>query len=65
VKAFELSQALADKWVTTDSDAKRNILEILCLNLTLDAVTLVPAWRKPFDVLANGLVLIDGDPKGI
>jgi hypothetical protein len=26
------------------------------LNFTLDGVTLVPEWRKPFDVLAEGLV---------
>ena len=55
VKAFELSQTLAEKWVNADIRAKRQILEILCLNFSLVDVTLVPEWRKPFDVLAEGL----------
>ena len=56
LKAFELSQTLKDKWLTADYRAKRRILEIVCLNFTLVDVTLVPVWRKPFDVLAEGLV---------
>ncbi len=55
-RAFELSQSLTDKWVTADHGAKRHILEIVCLNFRLDDVTLVPTMRKPFDVLAEGLV---------
>jgi site-specific DNA recombinase len=55
VKAFELSQSLMDKWVTADYAAKRRILEIVCLNFSLNDVTLCPIWRKPFDVLAEGL----------
>ena len=35
--------------------AKRRILEVVCLNFTLDGVTLVPEMRKPFDVFAEGL----------
>jgi site-specific DNA recombinase len=58
IKAFELSQSLRERWVTADYSAKRRILEILCLNFSLDDVTLVPEWRKPFDLLAKGL-----DPK--
>ena len=56
VKAFELSQTLKEKWVNADHRAKRQILEILCLNFFLDGATLVPVWRKPFDMLAEGLV---------
>ena len=55
-KVFELSQTLRQQWLTADYDAKRRILEIVCLNCTLDGVTLVPQIRKPFDVLAEGLV---------
>ena len=55
IKAFELSQTLCSRWVAADYDVKRRILEILCLNLTLDDVSIVPEWRKPFDVLAKGL----------
>lgn len=57
VKAFELSQNLVAKWDRADFDAKRRLLEIICLNLTLDGVTLCPEWRKPFDLLAEGLPL--------
>jgi hypothetical protein len=43
VKAFELSQALKNKWIAADHATKRRILE---------GKTLVPTLRKPFDVLA-------------
>jgi len=56
VKAFELSQSLREKWLTAVYSAKRRLLEIICLNWTLDDVSLVPTMRKPFDLLAKGLV---------
>ena len=56
VKAFELSQSLRQKWLTADYAAKRCLLEIICLNYTLDDVSLVPTMRKPFDLLTKGLV---------
>ena len=59
VKAFELSQSLREKWLTANYDAKRRLLEILCLNWTLDDVSLVPTMRKPFDLLVKGLVSKD------
>ena len=55
-KVFELSQTLRSQWLTADYAAKRRILEIVFLNCSLDGVTLVPTMRKPFDVLAEGLV---------
>lgn len=57
IKAFELSQNLIAKWDRADFDAKRRLLEIVCLNLTLVDVTLSPEWRKPFDLLVEGLPL--------
>ena len=54
-KAFELSQSLADKWVKADVAAKRQLLQIVCLNFSLDGATLVTELRKPFDILAEGL----------
>jgi hypothetical protein len=54
-KAFELSQSLAERWVNADYSAKRQILEIMCLNFWLNGVSLVVEWRKPFDVLVEGL----------
>lgn len=59
VKAFELSQTLREKWLSADYAAKRQILEIVCLNIRLDDTTLVPEIRKPFDVLVEGLNLHD------
>ncbi|MEZ6041894.1 MAG: hypothetical protein R3C20_15425 [Planctomycetaceae bacterium] len=55
-KVFELSQTLKQQWLTADYTAKRRLLEIVFLNCTLDDVTLCPTIRKPFDVLAEGLV---------
>ena len=59
VKAFELSQSLREKWFGADYAAKRRILEITCLNFSLEGATLVPTMRKPFDLLAKGLVSKD------
>ena len=55
-KVLELSQTLRQQWLTADYSAKRRILEIVLLNCRLDDVNLVPQIRKPFDVLAEGLV---------
>jgi len=55
-KVFELSQTLRQQWLTADYAAKRRILEIILSNCTLVDATLVPVIRKPFDVLAEGLV---------
>ena len=55
-KVFELSQTLKQQWLTADYVTKRRLLEIVCLNCVLDGVTLCPEMRKPFDVLAKGLL---------
>lgn len=55
VKVFELSQSLTSKWLAADIAEKRLLLEMICLNWTLDGVNLVPQMRKPFDVLVEGL----------
>lgn len=59
IKAFELSKNVRAKWFAADWAAKRRILEIVCLNWKLDGVSLVPEWRKPFDLLAEGLLKKD------
>jgi site-specific DNA recombinase len=59
LKVFELSQSLKDKWLTAESQEKRQLLEIICLNLTLKEEKLDFSMRKPFDVLAKGLVSPD------
>ena len=59
LKVFELSQTLQQQWLTADLAAKRRILDIVCLNCTLDGVSLCATMTKPFDVLlkqaSNGL----------
>jgi hypothetical protein len=42
-----------------DVEPPEQILEIVCLNLTLDGVRFVPEVRKPFDVLVEGLSLAE------
>ncbi|XAM00824.1 hypothetical protein OT109_05435 [Phycisphaeraceae bacterium D3-23] len=54
-KAFELSQTLEVKWVDGDYGAKRQILEIVCSNLSLDGVTLCYTIKTPFgDPVCSG-----------
>jgi hypothetical protein len=55
VKVFELSQRLDTSWVTADYAAKRRILNIICLTFSLVDVSLVPTWRRPFGLVAEGL----------
>ncbi|MGA2230855.1 MAG: recombinase family protein [Tepidisphaeraceae bacterium] len=57
IKSFELSQSLVEKWLVADYAAKRQLLEIVFLNFKLDDVTLCYEMRKPFDVLAKGLLV--------
>jgi site-specific DNA recombinase len=56
-RVFELSQTLTERWLTADYAEKRKILEIVWLNCRLVGASLCPVIRKPFDVLAEGLVL--------
>ena len=57
IRVFELSQALVQKWVSADYAAKRQLLEIVFSNFTLDGATLCYDVRKPFEVLIEGLEL--------
>jgi site-specific DNA recombinase len=57
VKAFELSQTLKQQWLISGYSSKRRILEIILSNRELKDATLCPTIRKPFDVLAEGLLL--------
>ncbi len=58
-RVFELSQSLQEQWLSADYASKRRILEIVLLNCRLDGASLYPTIRKPFDVLAEGLVVQD------
>ena len=56
-KTFELSQRLEEKWLSSGSAEMHQILEMLELNWKLDGVSLVAELRKPFDLMAEGLLL--------
>lgn len=60
VKVFELSQSLRTKWDTANYEAKRRILEIICLNFSLEGATLCYTMRKPFEILSEGLSVQSG-----
>ncbi len=60
LKAFELSQTLPERFVTFNPHKKRQLLQTTCLNLTFDGVSVVPEYRKPFDILAEGLSVQSG-----
>lgn len=53
---FELTQHLAEKWDAAGVPERRQILQILALNWTLEGRTLLPSLRMPFDLLADGLL---------
>lgn len=57
IKAFELSQSLSSRWFRADHAEKRRIMEIVCLNFLLDGVSLCPIWRKPFEIVSEGLLV--------
>jgi hypothetical protein len=57
-RVFELLQPLTERWVTEGYSAKQKIHRIAWLNLTLDDSTLCYERRKPFNILACGLLLL-------
>ncbi len=60
LNVFEWSQQAADVWRRSNDEVRRDILEAVSLNRTLTNVTLCTEKRKPFDALAEKLVLQDG-----
>ena len=59
VALFDWSQRAADHWLGSNDLVRRQILDSVCLNRTLGDTSLVATKRKPFDVLAEGLVSKD------
>jgi len=53
------SQTLRQQWLIVEHAAQRRIHKIVILNCRLDDTTLVPTMRKPFGVLAEGLLVRD------
>jgi hypothetical protein len=56
LKSLELSQTLPDVWLTAEVRAKRHLLATVCLNSPFEGANNFPAIRKPFDVLAEGII---------
>lgn len=56
VNLFDWTQKAADVWRDSNNAVRWQILDSICLNRTVGDVTLVPTMRKPFDVLAEGLI---------
>ncbi len=54
---FDFAQHAADVWRGSNSAPRREILDAVSLNRTLSDATLCIQKRKPFDLLAGGLVL--------
>jgi flagellar biosynthesis/type III secretory pathway ATPase len=57
LKLFDLSQNLVELWLGSNIAARREILDLLCLNRTLSDVSLDLVKRKPFDAIAKRPVL--------
>jgi hypothetical protein len=57
LEVFELSQNLTDRWLTANYATKRQILDIVFSNCRLDGVSLSYEMRKPFALLAEGLLV--------
>jgi hypothetical protein len=54
---FDWSQKAADIWRGSNTTARRQILDSICLNRQVSDVTLVTAKRKPFDFFVERLPL--------
>jgi len=53
---FDFSQQAAEKWQPSDFSTRRQILDCVSSDRALSDVSLVLTKRKPFDVLAQGLL---------
>ena len=54
LKVFELTQDLANTYVSKNPAGRRRILDALCLNIRLEGVNLNPTYTYPFDLIAEG-----------
>ena len=55
IKILELTQKAYSTYLEQNNTGKRNLLNILLSNCTLNDGNLYPTYRKPFDLLAKGL----------
>lgn len=62
VAVFDFSQEAAETWQRSTWPVRRQILSSLSLNRTLSDTSLCVTKRKPFDLLAEGLLF--GENRG-
>lgn len=55
-QTIELSYQLDRLYLNANFSQKRKLLRTVLSNCTLDGVTLTPTYRKPFDLIAKGVV---------
>ena len=65
VEAFKFSQTRNEKLGVGQYPGKTTEPQNPLFNFSLDDARIVPGWRKPFDVLAEGLVSDDRLSDGI
>jgi hypothetical protein len=50
---FDFTQKAAERWLGSNTTVRREILDLVCLNRSLNDVNLVTTKRKPFDVIVG------------
>ena len=60
LQVFDFSQNLVNIWRGSNFSVRREILNCVSLNRTLDDATLCLTKRKPFDAIAEGLQMKNG-----
>ncbi len=54
-RILELAQQAYSLYIRQDPPEKRKLLDSLLSNCTIDGITLYPTYKKPFDLIAEGL----------
>ncbi len=62
-KILELAQHAHSLYVTQCGPEKRRLLNCLLSNCTIDGLTLYPTYRKPFDLIAEGVKMSKEYPR--
>lgn len=50
-KILELANEAYSRYISQDSTEKAKLLRMLFLNCSIDAVNVMPTYRKPFDII--------------
>ncbi len=64
-KIFELANSAYSLYVSQNSVEKAKLLKLVVSNFSVDAVSVTPTYRKPFDMIAKRLNLKNGRGGGI